>query len=76
MCLAVPGRIKSIQGAVAQADFGGVLREVSVDLTPEAKAGDYVLVHAGFAIQTLEEKDAQETLELFKEIYGEQNVPI
>lgn len=58
----------SVEGGKANVDFGqGVLREVNVSLV-EAKAGDYVLVHAGYAIQVLEEKEAQETLRLWNEI--------
>lgn len=72
MCLAVPGKIGKINGSVAKVDFGGVVRDVSLDLAPRARIGSYVLVHAGFAIEVLEEKDALETLELFKEIYGEE----
>ncbi|MCW4007573.1 MAG: HypC/HybG/HupF family hydrogenase formation chaperone [Candidatus Bathyarchaeota archaeon] len=68
MCLAIPARVIRVDGDKAQVDFGeGVLREVNVTLV-DAKVGDYVLVHAGYAIQTLEEKDALETLALWKEI--------
>ena len=57
-----------LDGSKAQVDFGeGVLREVNVTLV-DAKLGDYVLVHAGYAIQTVDEKDALETLALWKEI--------
>ncbi|MEM2108492.1 MAG: HypC/HybG/HupF family hydrogenase formation chaperone [Candidatus Bathyarchaeia archaeon] len=68
MCLAIPARVIRVDGDKAQVDFGeGVLREVNVTLV-DAEVGDYVLVHAGYAIQTLEEKDALETLALWKEI--------
>ena len=68
MCLAIPARVMRIDGSKAQVDFGeGVLREVNVTLV-EAKVGDYVLVHAGYAIQTLDEKEALETISLWKEI--------
>ena len=68
MCLAIPARVIGVDGGKAQVDFGeGVLRDVNVTLV-EAKVGDYVLVHAGFAIQTVDEKDALETLALWKEI--------
>ena len=53
---------------MAQVELGGVLREVSLALTPEAEVGDYVLVHTGFAINVLDEKEAQETLRLFAEM--------
>ena len=68
MCLAIPAKIMSLAGEKAQVDFGqGVLREVNVSLV-EAKLGDYVLVHAGYAIQLLEEKEALETLSLWNDI--------
>ncbi len=69
MCLAIPGKIRTINKTTAKVDFGGVTREVSLDLVPGAETGSYVLVHAGFAIQVLEEKDALETLKLFREMY-------
>ena len=68
MCLAIPARVTSVNGDKAQVDFGEkVLREVNVTLV-EAKVGDYVLVHAGYAIQKLDEQDALETLSLWNEI--------
>ena len=68
MCLAIPAKIMSLDGAKANVDFGqGVLREVNVSLV-EAKVGDYVLVHAGYAIQIIEEKEAQETLSLWNDV--------
>ena len=68
MCLAIPARVTRVNGDKAQVDFGeGVLREVNVTLV-EAKVGDYVLVHAGYAIQTMDEKDALETLSLWNEV--------
>jgi len=53
---------------MADVDFGGVLREVCLDYVPEAKVGDYCLVHVGFALNLLSESDAQETLSLLQEI--------
>ncbi|MCL2359734.1 MAG: HypC/HybG/HupF family hydrogenase formation chaperone [Nitrososphaerota archaeon] len=68
MCLAIPAKIVSLQGKKAQVDFGeGVVRDIDVSLV-EAKLGTYVLVHAGYAIQVVEEKDALETLSLWKEV--------
>jgi len=68
MCLAIPALVKSVTGDKAQVDFGqGVLREVNVTLV-EAKVGDYVLVHAGYAIQKLDQQDALETLSLWREV--------
>jgi len=71
MCLAVPGRITSVKDNNAEVDFSGVTRSVSLDLVPAAKKNDYVLVHAGFAIQLLEPAEAEETLKLFREIFGQ-----
>ena len=68
MCLAVPLLIKSIQGKDAEAEIGGVSRPVSLWLTPEAKVGDYVLVHTGYAISVLDKDEAEETLRLLGDI--------
>ena len=68
MCLAIPAKVISIEGDKAKVDFGeGVLREVNVTLV-DAKIGNYVLVHAGYAIQVLDAKEAQETINLWNEI--------
>ena len=68
MCLAVPLRITAIDGDMATVEMGGVMRQVSLVLTPEARVGDYVLVHTGFAINVLDEEEARETLALFAEL--------
>lgn len=73
MCLAVPGEIVEIAGGDAltrmgRVSFGGVLKEVSLAYTPEARVGDYVLVHVGFAIQTINEAEARRTLDLIQEL--------
>ncbi len=68
MCLAIPGKIVSLDGEKGMADFMGVEREVVLTFVPQVKKGDYVLVHAGFAIQTVDEDDAQETLRLLREL--------
>jgi hydrogenase expression/formation protein HypC len=60
--------IKSIEGTSAQAEIGGVERAISLALTPEARVGDYVLVHTGFAIGVIDEEEAQETLKLLEEL--------
>lgn len=65
MCLAVPARIMSIQGEMAVVEVGGVTRTISLALTPEAQVGQYVILHAGFALNVLDEAEAQETLRLF-----------
>ena len=68
MCLAVPAKIVSIKEDKAKVDFGAaVLKDVDISLV-NAKIGDYVLVHAGYAIQVLSEKDALETLQLWRSI--------
>jgi len=68
MCLAIPAKVIEVQGNVAKVDFGeGVLREVNVMLV-DAKIGEYVLVHAGYAIQVIDRKAAEETLQLWNEI--------
>ena len=66
MCLAVPVRITSIEGDQADVDIGGVSRRVSIALTPEAEVGNYVLLHTGYAINVLNEQEAQETLSLLE----------
>ena len=68
MCLAVPGKIIELDGSTARVDFGGVTREANVTLVPEAVVDSYVLVHAGFAIQVLNEAEAEETLSLFRQM--------
>ncbi len=68
MCLAIPGRVVKIHGDIAEVDFGeGVFREVNIALV-NARVGEYVLVHAGYAIQVIDRKEAQETLRLWNEI--------
>ncbi|MCL0064876.1 HypC/HybG/HupF family hydrogenase formation chaperone [Dehalococcoidia bacterium] len=68
MCLAIPALIKSIEGKEAEADMGGISRRISLWLTPEAKVGDYVLIHTGYAISVLDQEEAEETLRLFEEM--------
>jgi hydrogenase expression/formation protein HypC len=73
MCLAVPGRIVSIAGErplarTARVDFGGVAKDVSLAFVPEAVAGDYVLVHVGFALTRVDEAEAARVLEALRQI--------
>lgn len=68
MCLAIPALIKTIQGEQAEVDIDGVRREVSLQLTPEAKIGDYVLLHTGYAIGVIDPAEAEETLKLLRQI--------
>ncbi len=70
MCLAVPGKILSINGNSAEADFGGIKRKVDISMLPGCKTGDYVLVHVGFAIQKIDEETARETHRLLSEAAG------
>ncbi|MEN3046877.1 MAG: HypC/HybG/HupF family hydrogenase formation chaperone [Candidatus Hydrothermales bacterium] len=71
MCLGIPGKIVNIYEKdgvrFAKVEFGGIKREVCLDLTPEAKEGDYVIVHVGFSIQILDQKEAEETLNTYRE---------
>ncbi|MGD9401448.1 MAG: HypC/HybG/HupF family hydrogenase formation chaperone [bacterium] len=72
MCLAIPALIKEKDGTRAKADVGGAMREISLEIIDRpAEVGDYVLVHAGFAIHKLEEKEALETLELMRKVFGQ-----
>lgn len=72
MCLAVPGKIVEITETdglqMAKVDFGGIFREACLDYVPEAKLGDYCVIHVGFAISLLSEEEAMETLDLLKQI--------
>ncbi len=72
MCLAVPGKILSIQGEdfarTARVSFGGIVKEVSLAYVPEAKVGDYAIVHVGFAISLLDEAEALRTFEYLKQM--------
>jgi len=73
MCLAVPGKVTEIDDKkdmlrMAKVDFAGVVKEVCLDWVPEVNLGDYVIVHAGFALNKVDENDAKETLRLFHEM--------
>jgi hydrogenase expression/formation protein HypC len=78
MCLAIPALIKSIDGYLAEVEVGGLTRQASLQLTPEARVGDYVLLHTGYAISIIDQGEAEETLKLMAEIvsqpddYGQQ----
>ena len=79
MCLAVPGKILSICNEndvllhTARVSFGGVVKEISLAGVPEAKLGDYVIVHAGFALARLDEQEAQRVFTMLQQM--EQQVP-
>jgi hydrogenase expression/formation protein HypC len=72
MCLAVPGKIIEIYETsgllMGKIDFGGVVREACLAYVPEAKVGDYTIIHVGFALHLIDEKEAKETLALLEEI--------
>lgn len=70
MCLAVPAKVVEIKDAIGRVELSGVTRDVSLMLLPEAKVGDFVLVHAGFAMQIVDEKSAEETNALLSEMNG------
>ena len=73
MCLAVPGKIVSIEGTdpifrCGKVNFGGIQKQINLAYVPEAKVGDYVLVHVGFAISTIDEAEAQEVFEYLRQL--------
>jgi len=67
MCLAVPGKIESIDGDNAKIDFGGVTRKANISLV-DAEIGDYVIVHAGYAIEKLDEEEAKKSLDAWDQV--------
>lgn len=71
MCLAIPGRVLEIDGATAKVDFDGVRRDVVVGLCDGVEVGKYVIVHAGYAIEVMNEEDAMESLKVWKEVAEE-----
>ncbi|WP_446009562.1 HypC/HybG/HupF family hydrogenase formation chaperone [Candidatus Electrothrix sp.] len=72
MCLAIPGKITEIYQKnalqMAKIDFGGVAKEICLEFVPEAKLGDYALVHAGFVISLMNETEAEESIQLIQEV--------
>ena len=68
MCLAIPVQIISINDTEADVKVGGITKKASLWLTPQAKVGDYVLLHAGYAISIIDEAEAEETLSIFREL--------
>lgn len=69
MCLAIPTQIRTIdENGIATVELGGVERQVSLVMTPEARIGDYVLVHTGYAIALMDPEEAQASLEAFAEL--------
>ena len=75
MCLAIPGKIISIQETddlmrSGKVSFGGIVKDINLAYVPEAKVGEYVIVHVGFALSTMDEEEAQKTLNLLQEMEG------
>ena len=68
MCLAIPALIKLIEDKEAEVEMGGITRRISLWLTPDVKVGDYVLIHTGYAINIVDQQEAEETLRLLREI--------
>ncbi|MFH1731891.1 MAG: HypC/HybG/HupF family hydrogenase formation chaperone [Planctomycetota bacterium] len=71
MCLSVPGKVIETDGARSKVDVAGNVVDADLTLTPDVQPGDYVLVHAGFAIQKYDEAEALETLRMLEEVFGE-----
>ncbi len=68
MCIGIPAKVIELSGDKGKVDYQGVVRETSFIMLPEAKVGDYVILHAGFAIKLLSEEDAKETLGMIEEL--------
>jgi len=68
MCLSIPGKIIKINADISEVSVGGTTVKVGMQMVDNVKEGDYVLVHAGFALQKIDEKEALETLQLFREM--------
>ena len=68
MCLAIPARILKIENNLAQVDMAGVKRQADIRMVSNVRVGEYILIHAGFAIEKIGEKEAEETLRLLREI--------
>ena len=68
MCLAIPGQVVDVRDSTATIDMMGVRRDISLSLTPSAQVGDWVLVHAGFAIEVIDAEQAEETIEIVREL--------
>lgn len=72
MCLAIPGKVVSIENSngmrLGRIEFGGIVRQASLDFVPEAEVGDYVMVHVGFAISRVDAEEAERTYELLQQI--------
>lgn len=69
MCLAIPMKIKKIDGEFAKVETGRLIRTINIQMVPAIKEGDYVIVHAGFALEKIDPQKAKETLKVINEIY-------
>ena len=69
MCLAIPMIVKEIEGDAAVVEAGGIRKNVRLDLLDDVSLGDYVLIHTGYAIEKIDSKEAEETLDLIKKVY-------
>lgn len=68
MCLAIPVKVIEIKEKTARVEVGGVIREAALDLVKDVRVGDYLILHAGFAIQKLDEQEAEESLKIWREM--------
>ncbi|MFH0926123.1 MAG: HypC/HybG/HupF family hydrogenase formation chaperone [bacterium] len=71
MCIGIPGEVLEVNGQIAQISVGGVIKEVLLDLVEDITIGNYVIIHAGFAIQKLDKDEAIETLKLMSQVCNE-----
>lgn len=69
MCLGIPMKIKKIEGEFAKVESGRLIRTINIQMLPQVKPGDYVIVHAGFAIERVDPEKAKETLKIIDEIH-------
>ncbi|RLC49730.1 MAG: HypC/HybG/HupF family hydrogenase formation chaperone [Candidatus Cloacimonadota bacterium] len=70
MCLAIPGKLVEKKEEIGIVDLGGVKKEISLSFLPEVKIGDWVLIHTGFALETISEEEAQKTLSIIREAFA------
>jgi hydrogenase expression/formation protein HypC len=75
MCLAVPMRVVAVEGPTGMVELGGVEQQVNFSLLPDVTPGEYVIVHAGFALERLDENEARRTIELINELTGDDQSP-
>jgi hydrogenase expression/formation protein HypC len=83
MCLAIPGKVVTVEGGdpaflVGRVNFGGITKQISLAYTPEVRPGEYVLVHAGFSIQVVDEQEAKRSWQSLEELlkeFGEASSP-